>query len=292
MNPLIIPLVLTSTFMHAGWNLLSRGQNSEAIFFHRMLLLISLIGVVPVISSELLDPSLNPKAWLFAACSGFFNGTYFLFLARAYRASDFTAVYPVARALPVLLVGIADMLRGRYPTAQGWIGMWLVISGCFLAPLYSFRCIKLNSYFNRTTLWMILTAFGTVGYTLFDKFAAEVVKQGPATAARYGYVLFLFSCGAHTLFLRYEKTEDLPTNSVGWIPPFFGACLMFGAYWLVLWAYQLSPHAGYIVAFRQFSIVIGVITAFIMYKERGLVTRLTGTFMITSGLVLISLWGQ
>ena len=183
MNPLIIPLVLTSTFMHAGWNLLSRGQNSEAIFFHRMLLLISLVGVVQLVSSELLDPSLNSKAWLCAACSGFLNGTYFLFLARAYRASDFTAVYPVARALPVLLVAITDMLRGRYPTAQGWIGMWLVISGCFLAPLYSFRGIKLSSYLNRTSLWMILTPFGTVGYTLLNKFAAEVVKQGPATAA-------------------------------------------------------------------------------------------------------------
>lgn len=291
MNTLVIALVLTSTFMHAGWNLLSRPQRSEATFFHRMLILIAAAGSVPVILGEVLSPSLNPKAWLFAACSGFFNGIYFLFLARAYHASDFTTVYPVARSLPVLLVGIADVLRSIYPTALGWSGMLLVVSGCFLTPLYSFRNFRLSAYYNRTSLWMILTAIGTVGYTLFDKFAAEVVKQGPATAARYGYILFLFSCGAHTVFLRCQKSEDLPLKPVGWRLPFLGACLMFGAYWLVLWAYQLSPHASYIVAFRQFSIVIGVIAAFAIYKEQGLVVRLTGTFLITSGLILISVWG-
>lgn len=70
------------------------------------------------------------------------------------------------------------------------------------------------------------------------------------------------------------------------------AVLSFGAYWLILWAYQLSPQASYIVAFRQFSIVIGSLMAFLIYKEKGVGIRLTGAVLITTGLVLIGVWGR
>jgi uncharacterized membrane protein len=53
----------------------------------------------------------------------------------------------------------------------------------------------------------------------------------------------------------------------------------------------LSQYASYIVAFRQFSIVIGAILGFIIYKEQGVAVRLAGTLMITFGLVFIGLCG-
>ncbi len=49
MNPFAIVLVLVSTFMHAGWNLLARYQRSEAIFFSRMLtVVVRLVGTVMI----------------------------------------------------------------------------------------------------------------------------------------------------------------------------------------------------------------------------------------------------
>ncbi len=54
----------------------------------------------------------------------------------------------------------------------------------------------------------------------------------------------------------------------------------------------MSPQASYIVAFRQFSIVIGTVLAFAIYKERGLIVRLAGISLLTSGLVIIGLWGN
>jgi len=292
MSPFVVALVLCSAFMHACWNLLGRWQRDETVFFRRMLIVIVSIGFAPAILSETLTHSLTLKAWACVAGSGFFCALYLFSLARAYGSSDFTIVYPVARALPVFFVGIGDVLRGRYPTAIGWIGMSLVISGCFLVPLRSFGGFTVHSYLNRTTLWLLLTAVGTVGYTLLDKVASEVVKRGPATAARYGYMFFLISFIAYTMFLEISRPRRKFSNSVGWKIPIFAACLMFGAYWLVLWAYQLCQHASYILAFRQFSIIIAVILAFAIYKELGLVVRLAGAFMITSGLVLIGLWGS
>jgi drug/metabolite transporter (DMT)-like permease len=278
--------------MHAGWNLLARHERSETLFFRSMLAVVAAVGFVPAVVSEaLLNDVFSPLVWVCVVGSGLFCSLYFLFLARAYESADFTIVYPVARALPVLLVAVGDLLRGRQPTAFGWLGMSLVMTGCFLAPLSSFRRFDLRSYVNPTSLWMILTALSTVGYTLLDKTASEIIPQGPASAARYGYLFFLitylFYVGLSAVFSkRYESQAN-----AGWTMPAAAGALNFLAYGLVLWAYQLSRHAGYIVAFRQFSIVIGVVLAFALYKEHGMAVRLTGTLMITSGLVLIGLWG-
>ncbi len=292
MNSFSMALVLGSAFMHAGWNLIARRYKAEpGFFFDRMLLVVVAVGLFPAVFSEALTHSLSSKAWLCVLGSGFFCGVYFFCLAQAYASSDFTTVYPVARALPVFLVGIGDVLRGRYPTELGWLGMLLVISGCFLAPLYSFRDLHLRSYFNRQILWMLLTALGTVGYTLLDKVASEVVLQGPGTAARYGYVYFLVSYLAYGAFSRAFQQDRIFFSTVNWGISIFAACMTFGAYWLVLWAYQLSQRASYIVAFRQFSIVIGVILAFAIFREKGVVIRLAGTLMIASGLLVIGLWG-
>ena len=74
--------------------------------------------------------------------------------------------------------------------------------------------------------------------------------------------------------------------------PVLAAICNFSSYWLVLWAYQLSRHAGYVVAFRQFSIVIGVAVAFVAYKESGVFVRIVGVVLITAGLIIVGLFGN
>ena len=320
MNPTVIILVVASTFMHAGWNLLVRRKNHETVLMGRMLIVVVLVGLVPATVSEILVRSLTPKAWVCVAGSGICCGFYYLGLARAYESSDFTVVYPVARALPILLVAFGDVLLGRHLTTFGWVGICLVIGGCLLTPLKSFRGFALGHYFNRATFWIALTVLGTVGYTLLDKSAAEVVRQGPATAARYGYILFLISYVVYALLTRLFRTpgamfsraagehvlsgrlgtcsrpsgESMAplTKAVGWKIPILAGILIFGTYWLIFCAYQLARQASYIVAFRQFSVIIGVVLAFAIFKEQGRAVRLTGTAFILAGLILIGVWGS
>jgi uncharacterized membrane protein len=139
---------------------------------------------------------------------------------------------------------------------------------------------------------MLLAAIGTVGYSLLDKVASEVILAGPATAARYCYIFFFF---ASLFFLILQWTTDSHRGKsciVGWKEPVVGAICIFGAYWLVLWAYQLSRHASYVVAFRQFSIVIGVVAAFVIYKERRALVRIVGIALIMVGLILVGIYGS
>jgi uncharacterized membrane protein len=260
-------------------------------FFARMLVIIMVAGFLPAVISETVARSLPLKAWLCLAASGLCAGTYLFSLAKAYGCSDFTVVYPVARAVPVLLVGLADVLRGRFVTQAGWLGLVLVAAGCFLAPLHSLREFDVHRYFHRSIIWMLLAALGTVGYSLFDKIASEVVLAGPATAARYCYVFFSFS-GLVFLGLQWIASKQRQEKiSLAWKWPAVGAICFFGSYWLILWAYQLGRHASYVVAFRQFSIVLGVVAAFLLFKERGVAVRIAATLLIAAGLVLVGLFG-
>ena len=292
MSITVIAIVLASTFMHAAWNLLARYDRSEEDFYNKMLLTIIVAGFLPAVISEYLTRSIPPLAWACVVGSGTSAGVYLFSLARAFASSDFTVVYPVARSIPVIFIAIIDVLRGRHLTAAGWAGIVLVAVGCALVPLLSFKDVSLSKYFNRASLWMFIAALGTIGYTFFDKIAAEVVQAGPDTAARYGYIYFAISFFPYLVLQRGFYSPDRKKVKTGWRLAIPAAVLSFGAYWLILYAYQLIPNASYIVAFRQFSIVIGSVLAFLIYKEQGIGMRLSGAALITTGLVLIGVWGR
>ena len=284
-------LVMVSAPMYAGWNLLARRQRAEGAFFSGLLRWVTVLGLAPAVLSEVLTPDIPAKAWVCVLISGCCCGLYFFFLARSYANSDFTVVYPIARALPVLLVGLGDVVRGHSPSVVSWFGMSLVAVGCVLTPLTSFKDIRWKKYVNWSSVWMVLTALATAAYSLSDKTAAEVLPRGPISAAKYGYffflIAFLFYHGLrHWLPGDTKKPQRIKQPEVA-----LGAALNYGCYWMVLWAYQLVGQASYIVAFRQFSIVLGVVAAFVIYKERGLAVRITAAGMITAGLVIIGLWG-
>jgi drug/metabolite transporter (DMT)-like permease len=291
MSLVVISIILISTFMHAGWNLIARYSHSERTFYQKMLIVITVVGFIPAVWSEIVTRSMTPLAWVCVIGSGTCASIYLFFLARAYEVSDFTVVYPVVRSLPVIFVAVGDVLRGNYLTITGWIGILFVAAGCILVPQTSFRTLHWRNYINRATIWMILAALGTVGYTLLDKIAAEVVQQGPATAARYGYFYFSISLIPYMVLMHFNKPVQEISSKNEWLRASIATLFGFGAYWLILWAYQLTPYAGYIVAFRQFSIIIGSFIAFLIYHERGIKIRLTGAFFVTMGLILIAVWG-
>jgi drug/metabolite transporter (DMT)-like permease len=135
-------------------------------------------------------------------------------------------------------------------------------------------------------------AMGTVGYTIVDKVAAEMLPPGPLMAARYGVLEFVFSVPFFWLMLKLLREPIWAEMGIGhWKWPAIAGVFVLGAYWLVLWAYQLSPYASYIVALRQFSIVIGVAVGAFALREPAPGLRLSAALMIALGVVCIVVAG-
>ena len=291
-------LVLLSAVIHASWNIMARSSHSETRFIRQMLPFVAIVGFIPAVAGQALAHTMSERTWLYVAGSGLCCAVYFHALGKAYESADFTTVYPVSRSLPVLMVAVGDSLQGHKPTLPGWVGMALVVIGCMLAPLLSLRSFALSHYINRASLWMLLTAFGTVGYTLFDKRSSEILKPGPVSAAVYCYFFYFFTFIAYWLIDRLRTGPAQPAlayfpvgkGAQAWMPAAAGS-MSAGAYFLVLWAMQLVAQASYIVAFRQASLIIAVLMAFALYREERHGLRLVAVLVITTGLVLIKLLG-
>ena len=127
-------IVLVSTFMHAGWNLLACYTRSEGEFYKKMLI-ITFPGGISAGSTlgdtnGVDDPAgLDLRDW-FRNQRGFLS----LWSGESTRAADFTIVYPLARAQPVIFIVIIDVTQGRYLTPAGWMGIILVVMGSALVP--------------------------------------------------------------------------------------------------------------------------------------------------------------
>jgi len=296
MNTAAILLTLSSTFFHAGWNLLARKERSEHTFLLRAIFMIAAVGFIPAMLGFLILPPWPPRTWLCAGLTSLFCGTYFFALARAYGYGDFTVVYPVARSLPVLLVPLGDVLRGHPLTTLGWLGVALVATVCIFMPLHSLREIRRKHYLNRAMPWIILAAIGTTGYSITDKIAMDAVSAatggGLLQALLYGYCFYSFSTVIMLLLCAIFGRRGENPSTVGWRKPALAGLLTYGSYGLILWAYQLADHAGYVVAFRQFSILIGVVIAIFWFREKGAPLRFTAACVMLVGLILIGAFGK
>jgi uncharacterized membrane protein len=254
-----------------------------------MLLCVVPLAAVLIGAGLALPHSFPARTWLYVVPSGLIGGAYTYFLARAYSSSDFSVVYPLTRALPVLLVAGVDVLRGHRPSSLGWLAMLLVVAGCLLAPQTSYRGFDLRRYHWREVLWILLTAGGVAGFTVLDKLAAEIVRRGPGSAAVYCGLWHIGCCMAYLAL--HGPLGGVGRGQAGWAMPAVAALMGLFTYTLVLWAFQLAPQASYLLAFRQFSIVAGVAASIALHREGALGVRVPATAAIVAGLVLLALRG-
>ncbi len=299
----LVALAIGSAFFQPLWNLLARGQRDRETMFLRMLIIVAAVGLVPMIIGEWLHTQMTPTAWWCAAIAGFFGGMYYFFLGHSYNKADFTTAYPVIRALPVILIALADIARGRGISLVGWVAIAMVAAGCLLSTLTSFREFSLKRFFHHSFALILTAAMGTVGYTIFDKIASESIKAAGATgpagiagAAKYQWAMLTAALiafvGFQRLFFpghRKELREQGGGAKSGWLVPAAVAALVFLGYGMILWAFQMTDHMAYVSALRQFSIVIGVVLAFVVFREKGFLVRTTGAILITAGVVLIAI---
>lgn len=312
MPPFAVGVVLFSTILHAGWNLIAKQRSDSWTTILQILAAISVPGLLIAVSTELLTTGLLRHVWPFLLGAGCAQAVYFLGLTLGYRAGDLGTVYPVTRALPVLVLGGFDLARSLSPSPTGWLGLALVAAGCIVisgaagADRGAAVRGRLARRLHPTIGWAAVAAAGTVGYTAFDKLAAEVLRRqsggGLLDAFRYGLWEFVISTVLYAALLaaamrvsaRRQAPAPAAARRLSWrtlagdwrtVAGGFGMC---GAYTLVLWAYQLSERASYVAALRQFSIVLGVVAGAVLMGERAPVVRIGAAVVISAGIALVS----
>ena len=291
-------LMLASVFLHAGWNFLSKAKRPSAAFF-MLASMTSVIFLAPfAYCARALLAEMPARFWLLLLASGGFEVLYMYGLFRAYQRSGISLVYPMARALPVLLTAAVVLAfgLGAAPGPLALAGMGVVAAGCLLLPLESFAGLRPRTYLTPAFLMVLLAAAGTTGYTVVDSLAMPHLLAGGAhspllCAGAYLFlvesllVLGLAACVAADAGERAEFRRLFLRSP----HPSLSGLSASTAYILILLAMGFVANVSYIQAFRQMSLPLGVFAGIVFLKESRPPAKLAGVALVVAGLVLVAL---
>jgi drug/metabolite transporter (DMT)-like permease len=301
MTPIALALVLVSTFMHALWNYLGKRRNPSASFF----LLASFSAAVclsPVlIYYRQVLPLVLPAVSGLLLATGIAQAVYYIGLAGAYRYGQLSVAYPLARALPALLVTVvsAILLIGKPVSWLGWVGVVTVVAGCLAIPLTSFRGWSLRTYFNLCCALALLAACGTTGYTIIDSQALARLRSLPGLGLGTLEVAVLFMVletstialvlGVYVLFNPAERAAFHKIRRNGWPYAAMTGLIITATYGLVLAAMAYVTNISYLAAFRELSIPLGALLGMTIQKEPAPAPKIIGIVVVLAGLLLVGL---
>ncbi len=290
----IFPLLLVSisAILHVSWNMFAKNEQST-VFFLRLNLIVTTVGLVPCLILEYIEQPIIYIIWPQLLLAGLGQTLYYVGLAKSYKDGDFALVYPLSRAIPVLIIGLLDVYRNNAPSTLGWSALILITLGCLLAPIPSWRDISIKNYWNNKTAWILIAALGTICYTAADSSAAKLIPIGLSISTRY-HTLSL-TVGLLLYWITLSIVECPPTVSASlktWRVAAISTVAMFASYTLVIWAYQITDHSSYIMGVRQVSIVLGTIAAILIFNEKSPQIKLIASSLITLGALIIALFPQ
>lgn len=292
-----ICLVVVSALLHAGWNLLSKRNTASGPAFFLASGGSAALLLTPYIVwySHLVGLGSFPaQFWLLLGASSAAQVIYLLGLGFAYKHADIGLVYPIARSLPVLMVGLGSVLLGYSLSLAGWLGFGLITLGCLFVPIESFRQFKLKHYKNLGVLFALIAAIGTAGYSLVDKEALLVIHQNVSHLVpdRESAVFYLgIQFWTMALFIAFYlvlsgKREEFKQAWSVRRTAIAAGVMMSTTYGLVLYAMTMSENVSYVVALRQLSIVFGLVFGVAWLGEKWRLTRGIGTLFILCGLIM------
>ncbi|MBH8579197.1 EamA family transporter [Bisbaumannia pacifica] len=297
MSPLALGLVLLSVCLHAGWNLLGKRRTPSLAFF------VLAMGSGALVLSPLLwlgpPPTRLPAAfWGWLAASGLCQMLYMGGLAWAYARGEVSVLYPIARALPVVLVPLVSLglLGSRALTPLDLIGMGLILSGALCLPLAGPRGWRASSYLTPALGFALLAAVATAGYSLIDKQALALMLAAGHSSLTAGatfmvlQALMTLAWGLPTVLLLPTERRRLPRL---WARertamPLTGI-MVLATYGLVLVAMARTEEVSLVVAMRQLSIPLGVVLGVVWLGERAAPIKWLGTALMLVGLWTVAL---
>jgi drug/metabolite transporter (DMT)-like permease len=281
---LAIALLFLSASLHTLWNLLLK-QSRQKFIASWWIVTIGAILFLPALIYTGLPPR---EVWHFALISAGLEASYMLTLSLAYKNSDFSLVYPMARGTaPAFLLLWSLVFLQEKLTGWGLLGLALIIGGLILTGTSSLVQNWTNLPNIRGILAALATAFFISAYTFLDGIA---VKRGPAVP--YGLLMFtLIPVWSTPFVLRSYGWSQVAAE---WkVQP--GRFLITGflgvlAYMIALYAYSFAP-ISYSGAIREVSVVLGALAGWRFLGERLGSVRLVGAFIIFSGILIVALLG-
>jgi uncharacterized membrane protein len=297
MTSVAILLILISAGFHAGWNIISKSGKPSPLFFLILTFFIIIMRIPFLIIDFAGIETLPLKFWYLLLATGFFRTLYYTGLANAYRLGEISLIYPLIRAIPVLLVPIVSYILnlGAPLSTKALTGMSLIGVGCLFMPVKSFRTWHIRDYWGPALFWVIPGALGTVGYTIIDSEAIKLLHVNsfsmPVSLIYSGFInlaIIPWLIPVVTMSKNWPDLKDYRGKKL--LAPFVASITLSLSYMLILASMKFVDNVSYVVGFRQLSIPLGVFLGIVVLKEKVFLPRIIGSLIIAVGLMMTALF--
>ncbi len=273
----LVAAALLSALLHAGWNAAVKSAARPAETMTAQMLLGAAMVLPALFWSGL--PAMASWPWILATTLT--NTITVTALLRAYALGGFGVVYPVVRAMSVLLVvPLAASLAGDQLGIGALAGIFLIVASLGLLGVSAGRDA---SFPLAAMIWTGIAGLSTAVYVLCD--AQGVRASGSAMA--YGFTVSI--CNAAGMSWRLRKTASpLAIMRGNWRIGLPAAVASMASYLLILWVWTQTAIAP-ASALRDTSAVFAILIAAIWLRERFTVPRLVAVALAAIAVPLLRL---
>jgi drug/metabolite transporter (DMT)-like permease len=280
MDPILVAAALFSAVLHASWNAAVKASRNPAQAATGQMCFAALIGLPWLYWTGL--PAMESLAWI--ALSTAINTVTVPAMLRAYALAGFGLVYPVIRAVAVLLiVPLAAAVAGEHVGPWGLVGV-AVIALSLLTLAFDAARAEAGRVANLKALgWTLAAGLGTAAYVICD---AQGVRASGSPWA-YGIVVSLTNALAMLVRQRHNlpAAAELPGVLRVAVP---GGIASMASYLLILWVFSLAPIAP-AAALRDTSALFAIVIAALFLRERFTVVRVAAVALAAAAVPLLRL---
>ena len=272
-----VAAALISAVLHAGWNAAVKANRAPAQAMTAQMLMSALFVLPGLLWSGL--PAL--AAWPWIVASTLMNVLTVAALLRAYELGGFGIVYPVVRAVAVVLVvPLVAIVAGAWPGPMALLG--ILVIALSLAVL-AFDAARGQGLPLKALTWILAAGLGTAAYILFD---SQGVRASGSPWA-YGFVVSITNALAMCWRQRHAGPRWRQMQGQ-WMAAVPTAMASVASYLLILWVWSHAPIAP-AAALRDTSSVFALLIAVLWLKEPFTRLRVAAVLLAAAAVPLLRL---
>lgn len=272
-----VAAALLSALLHAGWNAAVKASRDPVRAMTAQMLVSALIVLPGLLWSGLPDPA----SWMWIAASTTMNVVTVSALLRAYELGGFGIVYPIVRAIAVLVVvPLAAIFAGDRlgMAALGGVVLITVSLGLLASDAARRQAVTWHAL-----AWTLAAGLGTAAYVFCD---ARGVRAAGSPFA-YGFAVSITNAGA--MSWRMRRAGAPWTHLTGqWAVAVPTALAAVVSYLLILWVWGHAPIAA-AAALRDTSAIFAILIAITWLKEPFTATRIGAVLLAAAAIPLLRL---
>ena len=272
-----VAAALLSALLHAGWNAAVKANRDPTQAMTAQMMMSAVLVLPFLLWSGL--PAFASVPWIVASTAT--NLVTVWALLRAYEAGGFGIVYPIVRAVAVLLVvPLAAALAGERLGVVALAGVAVI---AVALGVLAYDAARGKAVTFAALGWTVAAGFGTAVYILCD---AKGVRAAGSPWA-YGFAVSVTNAAAMWLRQRHAGSP-LKQLRVHWrlaLPTAMASC---ASYLLILWVWSGAPIAP-AAALRDTSAVFAILIAVLWLKEPFTRTRIAAALLAAAAVPLLRL---